>query len=190
MYSIIYLDIEDDEYETTNLGGSTILVCWASLLLLLTKCRREGCASMVCPSNMKLSVKGYFFCYLLIFCTFLITGAAINVKMVCNDGHCENWCSSETVGSGRKMLYLINISMIVYSFLSGIHFEKIKVGLLHCIDMIVQCKYFQSFFTLLHVPQVSASTFYRYLKRVVYPVTYCYWLQQQAEIITDMKVNK
>ena len=60
MYSIIYLDIEDDEYETTNLGGSTILVCWASLLLLLTKCRREGSASMVCPSNMKLSVKGYF----------------------------------------------------------------------------------------------------------------------------------
>ena len=56
------LDTEDEceEFESANMGGSTILVCWASLLLLLTKCRREGCASLVCPSNMKLSLKGFF----------------------------------------------------------------------------------------------------------------------------------
>ena len=70
-------------------------------------------------------------------------------------------------------------------------FWKDKGRPLFVLSCRVGVKYFcQDFFDLLNVPKVSASTFYRYLKKVVYPVTYCYWLQQQAEIITELKVTK
>ena len=112
--------------------GATIFVMWSSLLLLLTKCRREACAAQVSPCNMKSSVKGIAgqkksglecgIAYIL--CT---SGAAVKVSMTCNDGHQEEWCSSATIGTGKRTLYLINISIIVYSFLSGLHFDQLKV---------------------------------------------------------------
>ena len=55
----LHLDLEKDcERELNDLRGATFLVSWASLLLLLSKCRHDCCAALVNPSNMKITVKG------------------------------------------------------------------------------------------------------------------------------------
>ena len=50
--------MEEEDSGAPDMTGATILVCWTSLLLLLTKCRHEACAALVSPNNMKLSMKG------------------------------------------------------------------------------------------------------------------------------------
>ena len=50
--------MEEEDSGAPDMTGATILVCWTSLLLLLTKCRHEACAALVSPNNMKLSKKG------------------------------------------------------------------------------------------------------------------------------------
>ena len=56
---MLHLDLEEDcERELKDLAGATFLVSWASLLLLLSKCRHDCCAALVNPSNMKITVKG------------------------------------------------------------------------------------------------------------------------------------
>ena len=67
-------------------------------------------------------------------------------------------------------MYLINLSIICYSFLCGLHWDQLH-----------------SFFTKCGISLVSESTFYRYLKNLVYPVTYDFWLRDQASIINDLK---
>ena len=90
--------------------------------------------------------------------------------MLCNDGHCERWCNSASIGIGRYKIYLINLSIIVYSFLSGLHWQQL-----------------QSFFSKCGINLVSESTFYRYLKKFVYPVVYDFWLRDQASSINGIK---
>ena len=46
------------ETEGVNLTGSLLIVPWACLLILLSKCQRHGCGEQVLPSNMELSRKG------------------------------------------------------------------------------------------------------------------------------------
>ena len=39
--------------ESEDLSGAIVLVMWTSLLQLLCKCRKPGCAAAVLPDNMK-----------------------------------------------------------------------------------------------------------------------------------------
>ena len=47
--------------------------------------------------------------------------------MTCNSGHRECWASSKTVGTGKEAVPIINLLIIVYTFLSGLHFDQLKV---------------------------------------------------------------
>ena len=55
-------------------------------------------------------------------------GAAVNIKMTCNKGHQETWSNSKTVGKGKKSMPIINLLLIVYTFLSGLHFNQLQVS--------------------------------------------------------------
>ena len=39
--------------ESEDLSGATVLVMWTSLLQLLCKCRKPGCAAAVLPDNIR-----------------------------------------------------------------------------------------------------------------------------------------
>ena len=55
------------------------------------------------------------------------SGAAVNMTLLCNEGHTENWCSSRTIKAGRLTVPLINLSLLFYSFLGGLHWDQLKV---------------------------------------------------------------
>ena len=59
--------------------------------------------------------------------SYLYSGAAIRVTMVCNDGHTEEWNSSKTVKTGRLTVPLINLAILFYAFFSGLHWDQLKV---------------------------------------------------------------
>ena len=65
-----------------------------------------------------------YFCFLSN--TFL--GAAVKVKMTCNKGHQESWSNSKTVGKGNKSMAIVNLLIIVYTFLSGINFNQLQAS--------------------------------------------------------------
>ena len=54
--------IEDSEPETegVKIDGSLLIVPWACILMLLSKCQRHGCSDQVLPSNVKVSRKGNY----------------------------------------------------------------------------------------------------------------------------------
>ena len=58
------------------------------------------------------------------------SGGAVTVKMTCNSGHKEEWSSSKKIGTGKWSMPYVNLLIIVYAFLSGIHFDQLKVGIL------------------------------------------------------------
>ena len=49
------------------------------------------------------------------------------MTLLCNEGHTENWCSSRTIKTGRLTVPLINLSLLFYSFFSGLHWDQLKV---------------------------------------------------------------
>ena len=51
----------------------------------------------------------------------------MTVKYVCNSGHEGVWTNSETVGCGTSKMPMVNLLMIVYAFLTGMPWEKLKV---------------------------------------------------------------
>ena len=55
------------------------------------------------------------------------SGASVSMTLLCNEGHTENWCSSRTIKTGRLTVPLINLSLLFYSFLSGLHWDQLKV---------------------------------------------------------------
>ena len=55
------------------------------------------------------------------------SGGAVDIETKCNSGHCQTFSTSETVGSGKWKVPYINLLIIVYIFLSGLNFEKVKV---------------------------------------------------------------
>ena len=58
----------------------------------------------------------------------IILGAAVTVKMTCNSGHKESWASSRNVGQGKWTMPYINLLIILYSFMTGLGFDKLKAG--------------------------------------------------------------
>ena len=54
-------------------------------------------------------------------------GAAVSAKTRCNEGHEEEWESSHSIGNGRESVPYINVLLMVYLFLTGLHFDQLKV---------------------------------------------------------------
>ena len=48
--------------------------------------------------------------------------------MTCNSGHKESWASSRNVGQGKWTMPYMNLLIILYSFMTGLGFDKLKVG--------------------------------------------------------------
>ena len=102
-----------------------------------------------------------------------ISGAAIKVTMVCNAGHEENWSSSADVGSGRESIPHVNIMLIFFLFVTGLHFDQIK-----------------AFFERCNILFFSGTTYYKMVKKLLYPVIWCYWLTHQQQNLKELAVRK
>jgi len=96
-------------------------------------------------------------------------GAAVTVNMTCNSGHKETWASSSIVGRGKWSMPSINLLIIVYTFVTGLRFDQLK-----------------AFFDRCNILTISSSTYYRHLKKLVYPVIWTYWLMEQARNIKEV----
>ena len=66
-------------------------------------------------------------------------GAAVTVNMRCNSHHQETWCSSGRVGKGKWSLPRINLLLIVYSFMTGLQFDPLKVCYFICSLTFKEC---------------------------------------------------
>ena len=64
---------------------------------------------------------------------FIFAGAALRVRARCNNGHTFTWCSvngvTESTSRGMKD---INLKLVVYSFLCGLHFKQLQVSGIFC----------------------------------------------------------
>ena len=60
-----------------------------------------------------------------------LQGAAVSAKIRCNEGHDEVWSSSHCIGSSRESVPYINVLLIVYLFLTGLHFDQLKVTIFY-----------------------------------------------------------
>ena len=89
--------------------------------------------------------------------------------MRCNDGHFEEWTNCEWISAGKHKLPILNLKVICYSLLGGLHWEQVH-----------------SFFSKCGIPLVSSATYYRYLKNLIYPVIYDHWLRNQADALKDL----
>ena len=118
----------------------------------------------------------------------LLLGFYVKFLATCNSGHTVSIESSRTIGSGQKKVPYVNILMIVLTFLCGLHFDKIKVTYYYVVPFLIW-EMFQSFFIMAGIQSISSSTYYRYLKKIVYPVTWTFWLMHQAQNISSMIVS-
>ena len=101
-------------------------------------------------------------------------------------GHEGTWSSSRNIGGGRESTPYINILLIAYSFMCGLHFDQLKVtnSMLLCV-----LKYsFQAFCDRCNILFVSSTTFYRFKRKVLYPVIWCFWLMHQAQNLAEIMV--
>ena len=74
------------------------------------------------------------------------------------------------MSKGKCKVPEINLDLIVYSFLSGLEYDPLK-----------------AFFDQCNVLYPSASTYYRYLQKYVYPVTWCFWLSHKEDNINKIR---
>jgi len=147
---------QPNENDGCILEGKMLIVSWSSVLLMLSICRREGCGSQVLPDNMDVTKRG----------------AAVSVKMTCNEGHREAWSSCNNVGEGKWSMPIVNLYIILYNFMTGMNFDQLK-----------------AFFDGIGIVSISANTYYRHLKSLVYPVIWTYWLMQQSQNIAEVMVT-
>ena len=66
------------------------------------------------------------------------SGGAVTVKMTCNSGHKEEWSSSKKIGTGKWSMPYVNLLIIVYAFLSGLHFDQLKVRTLTLVEIALE----------------------------------------------------
>ena len=62
--------------------------------------------------------------------TYCLQGAAVVVRSTCNSGHEELWSSSSVIGNGRWKNHSLNLTLMIYAFFSGIHYNQLNVKLL------------------------------------------------------------
>jgi hypothetical protein len=55
------------------------------------------------------------------------SGAVVKVNLVCNSGHSNHWSSSDGFRHKKRIVYKMNIKLMVYLFLSGQPFQVFKV---------------------------------------------------------------
>ena len=73
-----------------------------------------------------------------------ISGACVTATVTCNNGHTLPWCSSETIATPRRPVKVINLLLVLHTFLSGISFEKAQVGCFsQILSLMVFCLIFQ-----------------------------------------------
>ena len=76
----------------------------------------------------KISLFGVPLLNLLIIGIYFRPGASVTAKITCNKGHSFSWCSSEPLKREKGLAVKeINLMLVVYTFLAGIHFRKIQV---------------------------------------------------------------
>lgn len=113
-----------------SLDDKFIITDWNCIKDLFKKCKKEDCSDCVLPDNIETSVNGELL--IMNFCerfeNCIIVGACVDVKMTCNSGHIEFWQSCKKVGTGRQSMPYVNLIMIVFTFLCGLHFDKVKVS--------------------------------------------------------------
>ena len=68
------------------------------LMQLFRICKRPSCGAAIDPDNIKMAR----------------TGAAIEVKALCNNSHVETWSSSTIIGTGRSTFPLVNVEMVCW----------------------------------------------------------------------------
>ena len=96
----------------------------------------------------------------------------VKVNMVCNAGHSETWSNCSRVGEGKNSVPLINITMIYYIFVTGLHYDRMKEFFEHC-----------------SIPFISATTFYSMKRKFLYPVIWSYWQIHQDATLSELKVS-
>ena len=107
---------------------------------------------------------------------------------MCNSGHEEEWSSSQNIGTGREATPYINVLIIVYAFLTGLHFDQLKVYIF-LLDLKIYDVIYQAFCDRCKIVFVSSTTFYRLKKKLLYPVIWSYWLIHQAQNLAEIKVT-
>ena len=112
------------------MSSKYLLVSWQMLTVLLGVCRNEGCGASVLPENIKTCVEGTWFTqntsHLLI-----CLGAAVTAKVTCNSGHETSWCSSDSIQTPRKAVKTVNLLLVLYTLLSGLHYQQLQVHKYH-----------------------------------------------------------
>ena len=84
----------------------------SSILSLLTKCQTFGCGAAVNPDEL----------------VTVPDGAALHVRQTCADGHQNTWQSSEGISDKGRRVNVINIMLVAYIFLTGLHYGTFKVS--------------------------------------------------------------
>ena len=115
-------------------------------------------------------------------------GAAVSAKMLCNSGYSETWESSSNVGIGRGSIPWINVQLIVYTFMTGLQFDQLKVRIIR-IFLLILFLNIKAFCDRCNILFISSSTYYRFLKKLLYPVIWCYWLMDQTRILAEIMVT-
>ena len=61
------------------------------------------------------------------------------MTLICNEGHTEEWNSSQSIKTGRLTVPLINLALLCYAFFSGLHWDQLKVTILFKLNNTNSC---------------------------------------------------
>ena len=102
-------DIPPGDLLSSYLDASKAIVFMSCLLQLLSVCPLAGCGSAIDPDNRE--VKEH--------------GAVIVIHYTCNSHHSGQWCSSPSVGEGKKKVWVLNTVLASYSLTCGLHISQV-----------------------------------------------------------------
>ena len=102
-------DIPPGDLLSSYLDASKAIVFMSCLLQLLSVCPLPGCGSAIDPENRE--VKEH--------------GAVIVIHYTCNSHHSGHWCSSPSVGEGKKKVWVLNTVLASYSLTCGLHISQV-----------------------------------------------------------------
>ena len=57
----------------------------------------------------------------------LFLGAALTVKLTCDGGHLNHWSNSKTIKHKKRKVFVLNVKLMVYLYMSGLSFHVFKV---------------------------------------------------------------
>ena len=148
---------EEEENDTAFQEFEFAIVSMSMLISILSVCRNPGCGAPVDREDMEITRNG----------------CILNFKLECHKGCREMFTMSEELpGKGRRGRKVgeINVMMSALLLLCGLAFEPAK-----------------RFFKALNIPFISKDSHYRYLKNLLYPVIYTYWLVHQSCVLEELR---